>query len=149
MKVRFPLSAPGVEPVQGASSISTPFRLRIAPIFRLSLGLIVLASATTVPSRPPAPTPSGPRMTVRAICVSPTQRNTQSAFSATSFGVAQQSALLGLRQLACLFASVRPQGDLVPRAEQVARHRVTHQTESEESKSRHREDCTARVRRGS
>ena len=53
MKVKVPPSAPGVEPVHGASRKSTPRARRATPIVRLSLGLMVLASTTTVPGLAP------------------------------------------------------------------------------------------------
>src|ERR1017187_9409189 len=56
---------------------------------RLWLMAMVLQSTTTDPLRTPSTTPLGPRMTSFAMAVSPTQRNRTSAFSATSFGVAQ------------------------------------------------------------
>ena len=48
-----PPLAPGVEPVQGASRKSTPLAFSASPILRLSLGLMVLQSATTVPGLAP------------------------------------------------------------------------------------------------
>jgi hypothetical protein len=54
MNVSVPPSAPGLEPVQGASRKSTPFAASARPISRLALGAMVLASATTVPRRAPS-----------------------------------------------------------------------------------------------
>src|ERR1035441_5718534 len=56
---------------------------------RLWLMAMVLQSTTTDPPRTPSTIPLAPRMTSFAMAVSPTQRNRTSAFSATSFGVAQ------------------------------------------------------------
>src|ERR1035441_408036 len=56
---------------------------------RLWVMAMVLQSTTTDPARTPSTIPLGPRMTSFTMAVSPTQRNRTSAFSATSFGVAQ------------------------------------------------------------
>src|ERR1035437_8943539 len=89
MNVRLPLSAPGVDPVIGASRKSTPLALRAWPMWRLWLTAMVLQSTTTDPERMPSMMPLEPRITSFAIWVSPTHRKSTSAFSATSFGVAQ------------------------------------------------------------
>src|SRR5579871_3661573 len=89
IKVKVPALAPGVEPVQGTSIYRTPFLANSAPIFRLPLGEIVLASATMVPALTPSITPPEPRFTCSDIAVSPTQRKTHSAFCAASLGLEQ------------------------------------------------------------
>src|SRR5215469_15672804 len=89
MKVRVPDSAPGVEPVHGASRNSRPLDLRASPIARLSAGPIVLASATTVLGFAPATTPLPPKITSLDMPVLPTHTKMHSACSATCRGVSQ------------------------------------------------------------
>ncbi len=81
----------------------------------------------------PSMMPSAPRMTSFAISVSPTQRKTTSAFSATSFGVAQNLAFLGVGKFLGFGGGVGPDGDFVSGAEEVAGHGVAHEAESEKS----------------
>src|ERR1035438_595598 len=87
IKVRVPLIAPGVEPVQGAPRKSIPALASSSWVRRLEAGLTVLASTTISPGFPPSFTPEGPRITASDIAESPTQRKTHSACRATSAGV--------------------------------------------------------------
>ena len=57
----------------------------------------------------------------------------QSALAAASAGGGVSLTVLFGRELARLFAVVRPERDLVSGAEQVASHGVAHRAESEES----------------
>src|SRR5262245_60458320 len=88
MKVRVPPSAPGFEPVQGASRKSMPFLASAVAILRLADGETVLASTTTDPGFAVWMMPSEPRMAFSDISVSPTHKNMQSDFAPTSAGVA-------------------------------------------------------------
>src|SRR5580704_13178816 len=92
MKVRVPLIAPGVEPVQGASRKWIPLALSFSPMPRLALGEIVLASAATVPGLAPLMTPLGPVNNSSDMRVSPTQAKMKSDCSATSLGDAHATA---------------------------------------------------------
>src|SRR5215469_3099790 len=89
MNVSVPALAPGVEPVQGASRKWILLAPSFSPIAREAEGPMVLASATTVPGLAPSMTPLGPSNTCSAMAVSPTQRQINSDFSATSFGERQ------------------------------------------------------------
>jgi hypothetical protein len=71
--VSVPFSAPGFEPVQGASKKWAPLAANIAPISTLSAGDTVLQSAVTLLGRMPSSSPALPVLTSRAIAVVPTQ----------------------------------------------------------------------------
>ncbi len=84
-----PFSAPGFDPVHGASRNLIPKAASSVPISRLMLGDIVLASTTTVPGLALFAMPFSPVITLRDMSESPTQRKMQSDCAPTSAGVAQ------------------------------------------------------------
>ena len=79
MNVSVPPSAPGFDPVHGASRKWKPLFASFEPIARLDDGETVLASTTTAPAFAPCAIPFSPRMRFSDIALSPTQRNTHSA----------------------------------------------------------------------
>src|SRR5437588_736637 len=89
MKVSVPASAPGFEPVQGASKNGIPILESSSWIRRETVGATVLASTTMVPGLAPLQIPSGPRIAFSDISESPTQRKTTSDCEPTSAGVLQ------------------------------------------------------------
>ncbi len=73
MNVSVPFSAPGFDPVQGASRKCAPLAANAEPISRLTAGAMVLQSAMIAPVRTPSSKPSRPMVMCRAMSLSPTQ----------------------------------------------------------------------------
>ena len=92
MNVSVPFSAPAFEPVHGASRKSIFFSASSFAMHELSSGETVLQSTTTNPACAPCTNPFGPRMTLRDIAVSPTQRKTHSLSLPTASGESQNFA---------------------------------------------------------
>ena len=124
MKVRVPFSAPGVEPVQGASRKSMPLLAkRVADARGWRSGEMVLASTTTAPGLRAFDDAVGPRMTLRDMAVLPTHRNTHSEFARGLGGSRAEAAASPRRRAGRLASVVRPQGHVVAGAQKIAGHR--------------------------
>jgi hypothetical protein len=73
-------------PETGASTISAPFSLTFAATARLTSGLTVLMSMTTLPAESPASRPSGPLVTASSEAEFVTITKMKSAAWQTAFG---------------------------------------------------------------
>ena len=102
MKVSSPFSAPCLLPVTGASSILAPLPARWQANLRLTVGLMVLESISTAPSRMPSMMPPLPSTTSSIAAVSLTMVQIIPASRAASAG------LPATRAPACARAFVFP-----------------------------------------
>ena len=132
-----PLSAWGMLPETGASSISAPSERTCAATSRLFRGLTVLMSRYTFPGPSPARIPSGPEAIASSAASSVTMLKITSAGAATSRGVSRhcQSALdqrlgLGLGPIGSV--------ELVAGIEQASGEPAAHRAKTDESDRAHR-----------
>ncbi len=110
-----------------------PLAFSASPILRLSLGLMVLASATTVPGLAPWMTPSlAEDHFLGHLGVADAEEDAIGIGRDLGRRVASLALFFG-RQFARLFAGVRPERDLVAGAQQVAGHGVAHRPESKKA----------------
>ena len=137
MKVRVPFSAPGFDPVQGASRKWTPLAASFWPIARLRLGETVLQSAITESLAAPFDQAVlAEHHLFRHRRIADAQEDRLGSFG-HFLGRGTSPALAFGRQGDGLGGGIRPERHLVTGLEQMPSHRGSHDAQTEETEFCH------------